>query len=144
MKPLSQSDQRGGAMFGIVVSMASILVVCLSSIEMQSMICFCISCTAMQSMMQLASVSNPEFSKRYRWLLYFFVLAPIVCSVVYLFRERSRILQGYDSFLYGLIPVAVFVIGYAWYFKTHGIEVPPVPSDTLCDTGKEAITKNCS
>ena len=99
MKTLSESDRRGVAMFGVVGCMASLFVVCLFSTEKQSMICFCLSCTAMLSMMQLASLENPGFCQRYGWLVYFFAYAPVPCSVVYLCRERFRILDENASLL---------------------------------------------
>ena len=144
MKMLSENDQRGGAIFGIVACMGALFIACISSTEKSSMVCFCIACTAMLSMMQLASVSNPSFANRYRFMLYFFVFAPVAYSMIHLVRERARILEDYGSFLYGLIPVLIFFIGYTWYIKTHGVTSIPDATGALNQTEEEAITKNCS
>ncbi|MCU0718381.1 MAG: hypothetical protein MUC83_01660 [Pirellula sp.] len=144
MRTLSESDQRSGALFGIIVCMATLFVVCLLSSEMQSMICFCIACTAMLSMMNLASASNPDFGKRYRCLLYFFALAPAVYGSFHLFKERARINEEYSTLLFGLIPVAIFFVGYNWYLRSHGVD-PTVEAEVVKhEVSKEAITKNCS
>ncbi len=63
----------------------------------------------MLSMMQLASVSNPSFRQRYRYMSYLFVFTPVVSCIIYLVRERARILDDYGSLLYGLIPAIIFL-----------------------------------
>jgi len=141
MKTLNETDQRGSAMFGIVVCMGALFIT--TSTEKHSFVYFCIACTAMLSMMQLASVSNPSFRQRYRYMSYLFVFAPVVSSIIYLVRERARILDDYGSFLYGLIPAIIFFVCYTWYIKVHGVASCSDKPEALTET-EEAITKNCS
>jgi hypothetical protein len=113
MKPLSEADQRGSAIFKIVFFMTSLFVVCTLSTEPSSAFCFFIACSAMLSMMQLASVSNPSFDQRYGWLTYLFIVALFVHGLIFLVRNSARV-ADYLPFLHWLIPMLAFFTAYTW------------------------------
>ena len=122
---------RDGRMSLFLLSLFSIGLVIPLLLTTNPLACFyfCISCYAVGSLGKLASEEHREFGHKYRWLLRFIVVAPVLAATLLLYRERHDFPRG--------IVLWLSTVGLSTVFLTRS-------HSGWIDQQFEAITKDCT